>query len=237
MASLRERASQDQRQKKSKTLTVFAFPLRDMVFFPSATAPLNVFEPRYLKMVRDSLENKTPIALCRSPFPKRELPLEERHERLQGLVCGVGHPMIYQERPDGTLMVFVRGFGKVRLLEVLEENPYLVCRAEELKTDERLDESNRFRLNRIRALMLKWADKYITDPEDQKALFSSIQSPSALVETVAGIFVDSSLDRQRLLQQENVNRQLDQLLEFIPLFEKKIVDASQPKSVIVLDRI
>ena len=44
-------------------IRLFVLPLDEMVFFPTSTVPLNIFEPRYMEMVEDSLKDGTPIAL------------------------------------------------------------------------------------------------------------------------------------------------------------------------------
>ena len=39
------------------------FPLSDFIFFPKTSVPLNIFEPRYLEMVNDSIKNKRIIGM------------------------------------------------------------------------------------------------------------------------------------------------------------------------------
>ena len=33
------------------------FPLENFIIFPNTTVPLNIFEPRYIKMVNDSIKS------------------------------------------------------------------------------------------------------------------------------------------------------------------------------------
>jgi len=33
------------------------FPLNNFIIFPKTTVPLNIFEPRYIKMIDDSMKN------------------------------------------------------------------------------------------------------------------------------------------------------------------------------------
>ncbi|HRO67146.1 MAG TPA: LON peptidase substrate-binding domain-containing protein, partial [Pseudobdellovibrionaceae bacterium] len=44
-------------------MDVYLFPLVNVTLFPRTTKPLNIFEPKYLDMVRDAISTKTPIAL------------------------------------------------------------------------------------------------------------------------------------------------------------------------------
>ena len=37
--------------------TIPIFPLSNFIMFPGTTVPLNIFEPRYLQMVNDSMKD------------------------------------------------------------------------------------------------------------------------------------------------------------------------------------
>ena len=39
------------------------FPLSNFIIFPHTTVPLNIFEPRYVEMINDSLKNNKIIGL------------------------------------------------------------------------------------------------------------------------------------------------------------------------------
>ena len=39
------------------------FPLSNFIIFPRTSVPLNIFEPRYLEMVNDSMKNNKLIGL------------------------------------------------------------------------------------------------------------------------------------------------------------------------------
>ena len=46
------------------------FPLSNFIIFPGTTIPLNIFEPRYIEMVNDSLKNNKIIGMIQ---PKKIL--------------------------------------------------------------------------------------------------------------------------------------------------------------------
>ena len=39
------------------------FPLSNFIIFPHTTVPLNIFEPRYLEMINDSMKNSKLIGI------------------------------------------------------------------------------------------------------------------------------------------------------------------------------
>ncbi len=46
------------------------FPISNFIIFPKTTVPLNIFEPRYIKMVDDSMKNSRMIGMIQ---PKKIL--------------------------------------------------------------------------------------------------------------------------------------------------------------------
>ena len=83
----------------------FVFPLPQSNLFPQTTKPLNIFEPKYLKMIRDSIEQQIPIAIGYIP----------EFGDTYRTVAGFGYPQIIDERPNQTMLVFIAGQGKVSL--------------------------------------------------------------------------------------------------------------------------
>ena len=46
------------------------FPLSNFIFFPNTSAPLNIFEPRYIQMIDDSMKSDRIIGMIQ---PKKNL--------------------------------------------------------------------------------------------------------------------------------------------------------------------
>ena len=50
-------------KKKNLPLTIPIFPLSNFIIFPKTTVPLNIFEPKYVKMVNDCMKTNRIIGL------------------------------------------------------------------------------------------------------------------------------------------------------------------------------
>ena len=50
------------------------FPLSNFIIFPEITVPLNIFEPRYINMVDDSMKNSRMIGMIQ---PKKKFKRSE----------------------------------------------------------------------------------------------------------------------------------------------------------------
>ena len=77
------------------------FPLKGVVMFPDTYLPLNIFEPRYLKMVDQAISNKN---------------------RLIGMI----QPKNSNESDDKSLFYRVGCAGKIIKFEETDDNRYLI---------------------------------------------------------------------------------------------------------------
>ncbi len=105
------------------------FPLPGALLLPRARLPLNIFEPRYLAMLEDTL--KTPHRLIGMIQPLAvEGGTDVRPLRLHRIGCA-GRVTAMQETEDGRYLITLSGISRFRLGEVQEGfAPYLRGRAD-----------------------------------------------------------------------------------------------------------
>jgi ATP-dependent Lon protease len=100
--------------------------LRDAVVFPLTALPLAVGEPRSVQLVDDVMRTNRLLALVTQRDPKGEpATLAELHPI--GTV-GVIHQLA--RAPDGSVRMMVQGLERIRLLDLIGREPYLVARIE-----------------------------------------------------------------------------------------------------------
>ena len=103
------------------------FPLPGALLLPRARLPLNIFEPRYLAMLEDTL--KTPHRLIGMIQP---ITVAEAGEagRLHHIGCA-GRVTAFQETEDGRYLITLSGVSRFRLGERVEGfAPYLRARVD-----------------------------------------------------------------------------------------------------------
>ena len=118
------------------------FPLSNFIIFPKTTVPLNIFEPRYIDMINDSMQSDKLIGMIQ---PKNSLDKKNRPE-LYEIGCA-GKITSFNETEDGRFLIELKGLTrfknvkeietekKYRILEVSYENFYqdLINKKEEIK--------------------------------------------------------------------------------------------------------
>ena len=98
------------------------FPLSNFIMFPGTTVPLNIFEPRYLQMVNDSMKNHRMIGMIQ---PKKSGDL--KNPDLYEIGC-IGKITSFNETEDGRILIILNGICRFRIdSEVKSEKLYREC--------------------------------------------------------------------------------------------------------------
>jgi ATP-dependent Lon protease len=192
---------------------VYVFPLDDVVFYPKTTLPLNIFEPRYIQMINDSIERGTPIAV--SPVdPTSPAAWRSASSVHQGIVAGYGTPYVFHHRVDGSMVVLLQGQGKIEIGEVLGTDPYLTCAASLVSEREDVDLRYTSDMDRLNRVLVRWVEKNVTEASQKDALLMSLTSPQRVLETLAMVGVMDSDIQQAILEMDDVNDRI-RLMRFL----------------------
>ena len=102
--------------------TVPVFPLPGALLLPRARLPLNIFEPRYLAMLEDTLKTQHRLIGMIQPIV---MPEGKSTGRLHRIGCA-GRVTAFQETEDGRYLITLHGVSRFRMKELQEGFlPYL----------------------------------------------------------------------------------------------------------------
>ncbi len=91
--------------------TLAVFPLANAIVLPGSSLPLNIFEPRYLKMIQDAMKTDHLIGMVQ-PRDNSSVP------KLYQVGCA-GRIIRYDETWDGRIEVIVAGLCRFRIHDEL----------------------------------------------------------------------------------------------------------------------
>ena len=98
------------------------FPLSNFIIFPRTTVPLNIFEPRYIDMINDSMKLDKLIGIIQ---PKTTFNKENNPE-LFDVGC-VGKIISFQETKDGRYLIELKGMSRFRnIAEIKTKKKYRI---------------------------------------------------------------------------------------------------------------
>ena len=97
-------------KKEDLPKKISVFPLSNFIIFPKTTVPLNIFEPRYLDMVNDSMKSNKLIGMIQPKSFETEENLPELHD----IGC-LGKITSFKETEDGRYMIELKGLIRFKV--------------------------------------------------------------------------------------------------------------------------
>ncbi|MGI9659640.1 MAG: LON peptidase substrate-binding domain-containing protein, partial [Gaiellaceae bacterium] len=182
-------------------------PLRDTVVFPDSLTPLAIGQPRSIALVDAAVEADQSIALVAGR-------LAEGEAVAAGDIYDVGVVASIQKLirvPDGTLRVLVQASERVRLVELIQTDPYLVGRFKPAP-DTNVDGKEVDALARsVEALFTKIIGLLPYLPDELRVALANIDEPGSLANMIAATLRLPADERQELLAEADVEARLRRL--------------------------
>ena len=101
---------------------IVIFPLSDFIIFPKTTVPLNIFEPRYIDMINDSMKSNKMIGMIQPKNLKSEANVTDLHE-----VGCLGKITNFKETEDNRYLIEVKGLVRFQTIkEVKTDKKYRI---------------------------------------------------------------------------------------------------------------
>ena len=98
------------------------FPLSNFIIFPNTTVPLNIFEPRYVEMINDSMKTNKLIGLIQ---PKKNS--TNSIQNLHDTGC-LGKITNFKDTSDGRYLIELNGLIRFKITKEIKSNkPYREC--------------------------------------------------------------------------------------------------------------
>lgn len=126
----------------SQEIQIALFPIPGNVTFPYSVTTLHVFEPRYRKMIQDSIADKRRIGVAHtqaalskknkiSPTAtKEEILNTNQTSYIPYTIFSAGFAEIIQTLPDGRLLIEILMDARYVIKSELQQVPYKICLCE-----------------------------------------------------------------------------------------------------------
>ena len=96
------------------------FPLSNFIIFPKTTVPLNIFEPRYMDMINDSMKSNKFIGMIQPKNSNND----QNMPTLHNIGC-LGKITSFKETEDGRFMLELKGLIRFETIqEIASDNKY-----------------------------------------------------------------------------------------------------------------
>ena len=94
------------------------FPLSNFIIFPKTTVPLNIFEPRYIDMINDSMKSNKLVGMIQ---PKLSKEVNDNTPQLHEIGC-MGKIISFRETKDSRFLIELKGLIRFKITNEINTN-------------------------------------------------------------------------------------------------------------------
>ncbi len=203
-------------KKEELPNSIPVFPLSNFIIFPKTSVPLNIFEPRYIELINDSMKTNKLIGMIQ---PKSISDEKSSIPSLHKIGC-LGKITSFKETEDGRYLIELKGIIRFKILKEKEtEKLYRTC---EVIFDDYLDDLSTTKEN------LKFSDLELIF-KDLRQLFEKRgfiinwralekQSLDEIINALAMASPFSLEEKQVLLEATNLDLRKNKIAEILSTY-------------------
>ena len=197
-------------------------PLKDVVVFPHILVPIVVTMERNIKLVDDVLHKEKMIGIV-----SQKIETEHPKEGDIYKFGTAGEIMKMLRFPDQTMRALIRGIARIKIKEIVQEEPYIVSRIELVEEPKRRDKKTEALMRNAVSLFQRMVKLAPYLPEELATVVMNFEDPSQMADFIASNLNFDIRDKQALLEDidpsqrlEKVNALLTKEVEILQLGEK-----------------
>ncbi|MBT3408145.1 ATP-dependent protease [Candidatus Woesearchaeota archaeon] len=202
-------------KKNELPKTIPVFPISNFIIFPKTTVPLNIFEPRYIQMINDSMKSDKLIGMVQPKSSSKNQSIPILHE-----VGCLGKITSFKETEDGRYLIELRGLIRFKIIkEIKSSKEYQKYEIDFQDFNHDLDKKNE---------EIKFSDLELIF-KDLKSLFEKRgfiinwkelekQSLDEIINALAMASPFTLEEKQVLLEAENLNIRKNKIAEILSTY-------------------
>ena len=200
---------------------ISVFPLSNFIIFPKTTVPLNIFEPRYIDMINDSMKSNKMIGMIQPKSLGNKSNIPELHD-----VGCLGKITSFRETEDGRYLIELKGIIRFQnIKEIRSEKKYRLLEVDYTRFDK--DLSNEKENLNFSDLELIFKDlKTLFEKKGFVINWKSLekQSLDEIINALAMASPFSLEEKQVLLESENLDIRKNRIAEILSTYTHDIYD-------------
>ncbi|MBN2357593.1 endopeptidase La [candidate division KSB1 bacterium] len=186
-------------------------PLRDTVIFPNIITPLVVAREKSVQLINDVVAGDRILGLVAQRKAEVENPGMD-----DIFIYGCAAVILRMLKfPDGSLRILVQGLSRIKLKELVQTQPYLICAVETLRESyspstelEALKRNIAIQFQKIVSLMPQL-------PEELQVVVNNTNNPDKLADLIASNLNLSLTEKQEIVEILDIKKRLRRLTVFV----------------------
>jgi len=193
-------------------------PVREMVLFPGAIAPIAIGRAKSIAAAQQALREQRPVGIVLQRSPEIEEPGPDDLYR----VATIANIVRYITAPDGTHHIVCQGVQRARILDFLPGTPFLAARFQQIPEPTTSSPEIEARALNLQRQAIEAIELLPQAPPELVAMFQSTTAPGALADLATSFMDIKPQDKQEVLETidltlrvEKVSKRLAERLEVL----------------------
>lgn len=198
-------------------------PVREMVLFPGAIAPIAIARPKSVAAAQQALREQRPIGIVLQRSPETEEPGPDDLYR----VATIANIVRYITAPDGTHHIVCQGVQRARILDFLPGSPFPAARIQQIPEPTTSSPEIEARALNLQRQAIEAVELLPQAPPELVAMFQSTTAPGALADLATSFMDIKPQDKQEVLETidlalrvEKVSKHLAERLEVLRIINE-----------------
>ncbi|UWU79579.1 endopeptidase La [Bradyrhizobium huanghuaihaiense] len=210
--------SQDGSDVKIPEDALIIIPVREMVLFPGAIAPIAIGRAKSIAAAQQALREQRPVGIVLQRSPEIEEPGPDDLYR----VATIANIVRYITAPDGTHHIVCQGVQRARILDFLPGTPFPAARIQQIPEPTTSSPEIEARALNLQRQAIEAIELLPQAPPELVAMFQSTSAPGALADLATSFMDIKPQDKQEVLETidlalrvEKVSKHLAERLEVL----------------------
>ncbi|PWE77431.1 DNA-binding protein [Bradyrhizobium sp. SUTN9-2] len=193
-------------------------PVREMVLFPGAIAPITIGRAKSIAAAQQALREQRPIGIVLQRSPETNDPGPDDLYR----VATIANIVRYITAPDGTHHIVCQGVQRARILDFLPGTPFPAARFQQIPEPTTTSPEIEARALNLQRQAIEAIELLPQAPPELAAMFQGTSAPGALADLVTSFMDIKPQDKQEVLETidlalrvEKVSKHLAERLEVL----------------------
>ena len=194
------------------------FPLSNFIFFPKTSVPLNIFEPRYLQMVNDSIKKDHFFGMVQPKKIRKNF--KQKNTPLYSIGC-LGKIKNFSETEDGRIILIINGVCRFKIIsEIKTEKMYRIFNVDYSEFNLDLIEKENFKHKNLEKILINF--KTFLNKKGYAINWDQIEKQNfgQTIDTLSMISPFTLEEKQTLLETKLIDERIKKLSKITEIYSK-----------------
>jgi len=188
-------------------------PLRNNVLFPGVVIPITLGRDKSIKLIQDAYKGNKIIGVV----SQKDSTIEEPKYSDLFDVGTVAQIIRMLKMPDGSSTIIIQGKKRLKLIEEVSSEPYLIAKVEEFNENrlKKISKESMALFDSLKDMALNIIKNSPNIPSEASFAIKNIESPNFLVNFISSHMNAKVDEKQKMLEEPNINKRAQLLMKHL----------------------